>query len=59
MKLPKKFALYDILKDQVIAPVDKVDFDLYRGELKLWFVGTEDEVKRFAEMVKTAGFWKK
>ncbi len=59
MKLPKKFALYDILKDQVIAPVDKVDFDLYRGELKLWFVGTEDEVKRFAEMVKTAGFWNK
>jgi hypothetical protein len=52
LELPAEFALFEVMTQQELAPVKSVRFDLRRGDSRLWFVGSPEEVHRFAAEVK-------
>ncbi len=52
LELPVEFALFEVMTQQELAPVKSVEYNLRRGDSRLWFVGTPEEVHRFATEVK-------
>ena len=52
--LPTRLSVYEVFGRQTLIDVTELPIDLSFGETKLYFLGTEEEVIRFAQM--TEGF---
>ena len=48
--LPARLSAYEVFGRQTLIDVTELPMDLSFGETKLYFLGTEEEVRRFAQM---------
>lgn len=50
LRLPGKFAVCEAFSGKVFPATDSVDFEMIKGESRLYFLGTEKEVAEFAKI---------
>ena len=50
LRLPGRFAVCEAFSGKVFPTTDSVDFDMIKGESRLYFLGTEKEVAEFAKI---------